>query len=195
MKKHTDLRLLCRIFLTMLKIGAFTFGGGYAMIALLEHEFVEKRNWIDKEEFLNMVAIAESTPGPIAINSATYLGYKTAGVLGSLVGTVGVVLPSFTLIFVISLFFDRFLTLSYVAAAFRGVQACVVYLILTAGIKLLGSIKKNAFNLILLIAVMASMLLCSIFAINFSSVFYILIGGIVGLAVSFVKQAKEGNGK
>ena len=97
--------LLFKIFFTMMKIGLFTFGGGYAMLALLENEFVEKRAWLEKDEFLDMVAIAESTPGPIAINSATYIGYKKAGFLGSTLATVGVCIPSVVIIFLISLFF------------------------------------------------------------------------------------------
>ncbi len=120
------------LFLSFFKIGAFTFGGGYAMIALLENEFVERKKWIDKDEFLNMVAVAESTPGPVAINSATYIGYKINGVTGSAVSTLAVCIPSFIIIYCISLFFDRFLQLTYVSRSFRGIQVCVVYVILSA---------------------------------------------------------------
>ncbi len=181
----------------MLKIGAFTFGGGYAMIALLENEFTEKNNWLGKEEFLDMVAIAESTPGPIAINSATYIGYRVGGVAGSVIGTVAMVLPSFTIIFLISLFFDQFLGLRYVDYAFRGIQACVVYLIITAGLKLFGSLKKSVFNIAVMASVMAAMLLCSLLAVNFSSIYYILICGVLGLAgyAISVWRAKGGEGK
>ncbi len=178
-------RLYLQLFLTMLKIGAFTFGGGYAMIALLENELIAKKKWIEKEEFLDMVAISESTPGPIAINSATYIGYKTGGLIGALVATLGMVIPSFTIIFVISLFFDRFISIAYVGYAFRGIQICVVYLIFTAGLKLLRQMKKNAFNLTIILSVMSAMIVCSIFAVNLSSVFYILISGIAGLCVYF----------
>ena len=132
MKFKTNLQL----FLTMLKIGLFTFGGGYAMIALLENEFVTKRGWLEQEEFLDVAAIAESTPGPIAINSATYIGYKKAGILGSLVATLGMILPSFCIIYAISLFFDAFLSLTAVACAFRGIQIAVIYLILSAGLRM-----------------------------------------------------------
>ena len=107
-------KLIFSLFLTMLKIGLFTFGGGYAMIALLENEFVSKRAWIDKEEFLDMAAIAESTPGPIAINAATYIGYKNAGFLGATVSTLGICFPSFVIIYTISLFFDAFLSFELV---------------------------------------------------------------------------------
>ncbi len=188
-------RLHLQIFLTMLKIGAFTFGGGYAMIALLENEFVTKKKWIEKDEFLDMVAISESTPGPVAINSATYLGYKVGGVLGSVLGTLGVVLPSFTIIFLISLFFDQFLTLTYVGYAFRGIQVCVIYLIFTAGLKLLRELKKSAFNITVTVSVITAMLLCSLFAVSFSSIFYILICGILGLALYFINTLKKGGGE
>ena len=121
-------KMLWELFSTLFKIGLFTFGGGYAMIAFFESEFVEKKKWLDKEEFLDMVAIAESTPGPIAINSATYVGYKNAGIIGAACATLGVVLPSFIIIYVISLFLDAFLTFELVGYAFKGIQAGVVYL-------------------------------------------------------------------
>ncbi len=189
MKQSSRIRICLELFLIMLKIGVFTFGGGYAMIALLENEFISKKNWLDKEEFLDMVAIAESTPGPIAINSATYIGYKTAGFFGSLFATLGVCFPSFLIIYLISLFLDDFLSLHYVACTFRGVQVCVVYLILNAGIKLFKGIKKTPFSICILIAVMLAMIGCSLFSINFSSVFYILISGVLGLAVYFGGKA------
>ena len=165
------MKLICSLFITFLKIGAFTFGGGYAMIALLENEFVEKKKWLEKSEFLDMVAVAESTPGPVAVNSATYIGYKIAGFAGATMSTLAVCIPSFFVIYVISLFFDQFLSLRWVSCAFRGIQVCVIYLILTAGLKMLKSIDKNTLNLTLLTLVMASMLCCSITAVSFSSVF------------------------
>ena len=96
-------KLILTLFLCFFKIGAFTFGGGYAMLSLLENEFVEKKGWLTKDEFLDMIAIAESTPGPVAINSATFIGHKTAGFLGSAFSTLGVVLPSFIIIYVIDI--------------------------------------------------------------------------------------------
>lgn len=180
-----------KLFLIMLKIGLFTFGGGYAMIALLENEFVAKRKWIDSEEFTDMVAIAESTPGPIAINSATYIGYKTGGVLGSAISTVAVCIPSFVIIYLISLFFNAFLEIEWVAAAFRGIQLCVIFLIFSAGIKMLVKMKKSAFNITVLFATTACMLLFSIFAVDFSSIFYILISGALGLIIYLIKLAKN----
>ena len=131
------------LFGTFFKIGAFSFGGGYAMVALLEHEFVEEKRWLTREEFLDMVAIAESTPGPVAVNSATYIGYKLAGVAGAAASTLAVCLPSFAVIYLISLFFDRFLQLTVVANAFKGIQACVIYLILSAGVKMLKNLAAH----------------------------------------------------
>lgn len=189
MKKYLSL------FFTMLKIGLFTFGGGYAMIALLENEFVEKKKYVEKEEFLDMVAIAESTPGPIAINAATYLGYKQLGFLGSLVATVGVVIPSFVIIFAISLFFDAFLSFTLVEYAFRGIQACVIYLIFSAGLKMLKNMKKTAFSVVILSLVLLCMVAFSLFAVKFSTILYILICGSVGVFAYLFKSFKRGESK
>ncbi|MCR4725848.1 MAG: chromate transporter [Clostridia bacterium] len=177
---------LLSLFLTFLKIGAFTFGGGYAMISLLENEFVSKKQWIDKEEFLDILAVSESTPGPIAVNTATFIGYKVGGALGSFLATLAVCLPSFTIIFLISLFFDRFLQIKWVGYAFRGIQVAVVYLIASAGIKILRGLKKNVFNVVVAVAVFACFILLSLFAVRFSSIFYILIAGALGLTLYFI---------
>ena len=164
-----------KLFLVMFKIGLFTFGGGYAMISLLESELVAKRKWLENDEFLNVVAIAESTPGPVAINAATYVGYKLAGVWGSLSATIAVALPSFSIIFLISLFFDAFLSLKYVAYAFDGIQVCVIFLILNAGVKMLLKLERNVWNILITSAVIAAMITLSVLSIAFSSVWYILI--------------------
>lgn len=184
-------KLLLTLFLSFFKIGAFTFGGGYAMLSLLENEFVEKRGWLTKEEFMDMVAIAESTPGPIAINSATFIGYKAAGVLGSALATLGVVLPSFTIIYVISLFLDKFLTFTLVANAFKGIQACVVYLIGSVGIKLFKQMKKKPLNIAILASVLVCMIGFSLFAVKFSSIIYILISGALGIIAFYIERRKE----
>ena len=186
MKKTRDL------FWTFLKIGAFTFGGGYAMVALLEREFVEDKQWLSREEFLDMVAIAESTPGPVAVNSATYVGYKIEGAEGAAASTLAVCLPSFVVIYLISLVFDRFLQLSAVASAFRGIQVCVIYLILSAGLKMLKSLSGTAFNRIIVAGVVAAMVGCSVAAVSFSSLYYILLCGAAGGAALPVKKAAEG---
>lgn len=187
------------LFWDFLKIGAFTFGGGYAMIHLLERQFVARRKWLDREEFLDMVAVAESTPGPVAVNSATYIGYKVDGVIGALSATVAVCLPSFVIIYLISLFLNQFLALTYVAYAFKGIQVCVVYLILSAAWKLWTSMEKNWMNVSILTAVSIAMISFSVFAVDVSSILYIIICGVIGIAVYGVKcmrkernSAKEG---
>ena len=179
------------LFLTMLKIGLFTFGGGYAMIALLENEFVAKKKWIDKDEFLDVAAIAESTPGPIAINAATYIGFKNAGIVGSIIATLGICIPSFVIIYAISLFFDAFLSLTLVAYAFKGIQICVVYLILSAGLKMLKQMKKTEFNIIIILITLICMVVLSLFAVKFSTIFYILISGAFGVVVYFLGKLKK----
>ena len=179
------------LFLTMLKIGLFTFGGGYAMIALLENEFVAKKKWMDKDEFLDMAAIAESTPGPIAINAATYIGFKNAGIVGSVIATLGICIPSFVIIYAISLFFDAFLSLTLVAYAFKGIQICVVYLILSAGLKMLKQMKKTGFNIIIILITLICMVVLSLFAVKFSTIFYILISGAFGVVVYFLGKLKK----
>ena len=181
---------LLNLFWTFFKIGLFTFGGGYAMVAVIEREIVERKKYISQEEFLDLIAIAESTPGPIAVNSATYIGYKIGGVLGSFFATLGVVLPSFIIIFIISFFYEKFLALEYVSYAFKGIQVCVAFLIISAGIKMLKGIKKNVFNALLFIFSLILMLVIKIFNLPISSIYLILVGGVVGLIVMLVNNRK-----
>lgn len=182
---------LMDIFRIFLKIGAFTFGGGYAMIALLEDEFVDKRSWLNESEFLDMTAIAESTPGPVAINAATYLGYKLAGFKGALAASLAVCIPSFAIIYVISFFYERFQQITWVASAFKGIQACVVYLILSAGLRMFIKMKKNVFNVSIFAVVSVSFIFVSLFGISFSSIYYILICGVVGVVVGTLHNMRN----
>ena len=192
------LKSLFRLFLSMFKIGLFTFGGGYAMINLLDNEFVNNKKWINSDEFLDLVAIAESTPGPIAINCSTYIGYKREGILGAIAATIGMCLPSFVIIYCISLFFDKFLSIIWVSAAFKGIQACVVFLIFSAGVKMLKKVKKTPFNITAISVTVVAMVVFSMLSIKFSSIFYILIFSGISLLVYSVKyinsksSAKEG---
>lgn len=185
------LKSLWLLFINMLKIGLFTFGGGYAMIHLLENEFVAKKKWIEEDEFMDLVAIAESTPGPIAINCSTYIGYKKEKILGAVLATLGMCIPSFTIIFFISLFFNQFLSIGWVASAFKGIQVCVVFLILSAGVKMLKKMKKKPFNLIVMSATFLCMVAFGVFAVSFSSIFYILISGFVGLMIYLIGYFKS----
>ena len=188
------LKGLFSLLFSMLKVGLFTFGGGYAMINILENEFVGRKKWLEYDEFMDLVAIAESTPGPIAINCATYIGYKKEKIIGSVFATVGMVLPSLTIIYLISLFFNEFLAITWVASAFKGIQVCVVFLIFSAGLKMLTKIKKSVFNVLVMTVTFLCMVLFSIFAVSFSSIFYILISGALGLlvyTVGYIKGKKQ----
>ncbi|MBE5735587.1 MAG: chromate transporter [Clostridiales bacterium] len=180
------MKKLFYLFLTMFKIGLFTFGGGYAMIALLENEFVEKRKVMDKDEFVNMIAIGEASPGPIAINNATYIGYKISGLWGSLVATIAVCLPSLIIIYLISLVFETFLQIQLVSYAFKGIQVCVALLILSAGIKLFKDVEKKWYNYVVFVVVILLSVLFALFSIKFSVLYYILIGGVLGLIIYYI---------
>ena len=181
-----------RLFLIMFKIGLFTFGGGYAMIPLIENEFVSKRKWIDHDEFVNMIAIAESSPGPIAINMSTYIGYKQGKFFGSLLATIGVVLPSFIIISVISLFLDKFLEVPIIAAAFKGIQVCVVFLILMAGLKMFKKMEKNIFNYIVFSITMLCVIFFSLFSVHFSTIYYILIAAFIAVSIHLITRRCKG---
>ncbi|MBR2337038.1 MAG: chromate transporter [Clostridia bacterium] len=193
--KKLNLKNLLDLALSYFKVGLFTFGGGLAMIAIIQHEYVEKRKWVENSEFESMVAIAESTPGPIAINCATYIGYKVCGVLGAIVATVAVCIPSFFIIYLISLVFDAFMSLKIVQYAFMGIQIAIIFLILSAGVKFFKSMKKTPFNITVFSCSLACMLTFSFFSVKFSSIFFILIGGALGLAVYLIglllKRHKE----
>jgi len=194
MKHNTpaqEVKSLETLFFTFFKIGLFTFGGGYAMIALLEEEFIQRRKWLDKDEFLDMTAIAESTPGPVAINSATYLGYKLTKVPGAATATVAVCLPSFLIIYAISLFFEQFTQLTVIANAFKGIQVCVIYLIFSAGVRMLKALDKSLFATGVLAAVMLVMVGLSLAGVSVSSILLILLSGAAGVAAWLIGRRKE----
>ena len=180
-----------RLFFTMLKIGLFTFGGGYAMIALLENEFVEKKRYMEKDEFLDMVAIAESTPGPIAINAATYVGFKQGGLAGSVASTVGMVIPSFVVIYLISTVLDNFLEIVWIANAFKGIKIGVGMLIFRVALTMLQKMKKAPMPRIIAGTACVVMLLVNFLSLRFSSITLLLLAGSVSLTL-FVIQGKRG---
>lgn len=179
------------LFWTFFKLGLFTFGGGYAMIPQIKEIVVEKKKWLTEDEVLEMIAIAESTPGPIAINMATFIGYRQKGVLGSLLATLGVILPPMTIIFIISLFLEAFMQNQFVQYAFMGIKCAVAYLILNAGLKMLKKTKKNFVNILLIVSVIILMVLFDIFSIKFSSIFFILLGGLIGIILLCIKNHSQ----
>lgn len=182
---------MLELFLTFLKIGLFTFGGGYAMIANIREVVLEKKKWLTEDELLQVITIAESTPGPIAINMATYVGYKRKGVAGSAMATLGVVVPSLAIIFTISLFLDAFMANQYVAYAFTGIKCAVAFLILKAGLNMFAKLEKKVLPMTVFSIVFTGLLLFEVFSINFSSIILILIGGIIGIVAYAIPKKKE----
>ncbi|MBR4762248.1 MAG: chromate transporter [Clostridia bacterium] len=188
--------LIFELFLTFAKIGLFTFGGGYAMIPIIENTCVEKKKWITDEEMMNMTVIAESTPGPIAINCSTYVGFKQKGILGAVAATLGVILPSFIIIFVISLFLDNFLSITFIASAFKGIKCAVGILIVDAALKMFKKIKKTAFSVTITLLTFAALLVIDFLSVNVSSIVLLVAAAIVGVAVCLIgRRGKAGGDK
>ena len=172
---------MSEIFLTFFKIGLFTFGGGYAMIAQIKETICEKKGWLSEDELMEIITIAESTPGPIAINLATFVGYKRRGFIGSLLATLGVVLPSLVILYVISLFLDVFLENRYVAYAFTGIKCAVAFLILKAGMDMLAKLPKKPVSLVVFAVVFVAMIVFEMCSVSFSTIIFILAGGVLGV--------------
>lgn len=188
------MNILFDLFLTFAKIGVFTFGGGYAMIAMIENHCVERKKWISHDEMMNVTVIAESTPGPIAINAATFVGYKQAGFLGAVIATLGIVLPSFLIIFAISSLLDHFLEITVIASAFKGIKIAVGILILDAAITIIRKMHKKPLPRVIMFCSFAAMLLINIFAWNFSSISLMLIAAAVSLTIFCIKGAPDQKG-
>ena len=174
------------LFFTFLKIGAFTFGGGYAMIPLIRREIVEERKWLDDRQMLDIVAIAESTPGPLAVNAATFVGSRTNGVRGALAATSGVVLPSFILIVLISRLLMQVENVKVVQYAFMGIRAGVLVLIAQAFLSLFKQTKKDGFSYILMAGVFLSVLVW-----NANTMIVLLVCGFLGIIRSSVQKGKD----
>ena len=184
--------MLASLFLTFFRIGLFTFGGGYAMLSVIENICVERKKWISHEDLVNVTVIAESTPGPVAINCATFVGYRQKGIAGAAAATLGVVLPSFIIIWLISLFLDRFLEIAWVAGAFRGIRIAVGLLIVDVGVRMMRKMPKEPLRYVILACAFVLMLLISVFAWKVSSIVLLLAAGAVSLAVFLVCEKPAG---
>lgn len=195
MEKEKQARNLLNLFLTFLKLGVFSIGGGPTMLTLLQGELVDKKHWISNDELMEMTAIAESTPGPIAINLATYLGYKKGGFLGALLATLGVIITPFVLMFCISLFLEKVIANKWVSYAFMGVKVGVAFLLLKVSFTLVKNIKKNALGIVLLVGVTIAMVLFTIFSVNFSAIYFILLGALLGLLIYGIIPKRKGEKK
>ena len=174
------------VFWSFFKIGLFTFGGGYAMISVISAELVERRKWITQEDMTDMLIISEMTPGAIAVNSATFVGYRVAGVLGGILGTLGVVLPSLIIITVLSFFVHYLEEVAWLAAAFKGIQAVVVVLIVNAMVKFFKQLDKNWQSYLIAAAALIVTLLT-----DFNVIFLILAGGIYGIVYTLARDARK----
>ena len=178
------------LFITFFKIGAFTFGGGYAMIPVIEREMCEKHKWLKGEEILDIFAISESTPGPIAINSATFVGYRVAGMLGSFCATLGVVLPSFIIISLISLVLKEFSELEVVQFAFNGIRAGVLALVIKAFYSMYKKCPKGLFSYILMFGAFAASLFIDILGLDISIIYIIVTCAVIGLIHSIIERKR-----
>ena len=185
------MNILLDLFLTFAKIGIFTFGGGYAMISMIENNCVERKQWITHDEMMNVTVIAESTPGPIAINCATFTGYKKAGFVGALAATLGMIVPSFVVIYLISMLLDNFLELTIIANAFKGIKVAVGILILDAAITMIKKMHKKKLPRTIMICSCIAMFCINLFAWNFSAISLMLIAAVVSLTIFILNGAPE----
>ena len=183
---------LSALFLTFARIGLFTFGGGYAMIGLIEDQCVERKKWITHDEMMNITVVAESTPGPIAINCATYVGYQRAGLAGALAATIGIVLPAFVILFLISMFLDQFLSIGWIASAFRGIRIAVALIIAEAGVNMLRKMPKKPLPVAIACSALFVMLLIHFLSLRFSSIALMLLAAAVSLALGAAGLCKGG---
>ena len=190
--------ILLDLFFTFFKIGAFTFGGGYAMIALLDKDCVDNKKWITSDELMNITVIAESTPGPIAINCATYTGYKMKGLLGAIVATLGMILPSTIIIYIVSIFFEDLLSNSIISNVFKGIRVAVCILIVQAAIKMIKKVMKNSKKKLLPSIIISSsfliVLTSNLLGTHFSTIYLILVSGFIGYFVYGKKPNKNMGG-
>ena len=190
-----SMKILFTLFLTFARIGLFTFGGGYAMISVIEHLCAEKKGWITHEELLEMMVIAESTPGPIAINCATFIGHKIAGISGAVAATLGIVVPSFLIIYLISMFLENFLELTLIANAFRGIKIAVGLLILDAGFNMAKKAKKTRMTWAILISACVIMLAIHIFSWNISAISLMVTAAVISVLVLILGDCRKKGGE
>lgn len=184
--------ILLDLFLTFAKVGAFTFGGGYAMLSVISDACVDKKKWITADDMMNITVIAETTPGPVSVNCATFTGYRTKGVAGAIAATAGLVTPSFIVIYLISLFLDRFLEYPIVANAFTGIKIGVGFLVLEAALGMMKKLEKDSLTKIFLWGACGIILLTDMLAINFSTITMMVMCAGFSLAIYVARKQKGG---
>lgn len=186
-KGDEKMKQLFQLFITFAKIGGMTFGGGYAMLPFLQREIVEKNKWATEEEIMDYFAIGQCTPGVIAVNTATFIGYKLAGVLGGILATLGVIFPSLVIISIIAAFIRNFADIEAVQHAMNGIQICVCALILDATIKLVKKSFADAYCIIIFAITIAVSLFTGI-----SAVFIVIGAGLLGIIINRLKDSFTG---
>lgn len=191
-KEEAEMKLLSDLFLTFTKIGLFTFGGGYAMVPVIEHACVDQKQWITHDDMMNITVIAESTPGPIAINCATFVGYRQKGLIGAITATLGIVLPSLMIIFLIALLLDGFLEITVIRNAFKGIKLAVGLLILDAALRMIRKMPKKPLPRLIMGGTALMMTIITFFSLRFSSVSLMLCAGLVSLSLYALRNGKAG---
>ena len=186
------MKILFELFLAFFKTGLFTFGGGYAMLPLIERICVREKHWLTEEEMTDLPAVAESSPGPVAINCATYVGYKQKGIAGAIAATFGMVVPSFIIILVISFFLDRFLENKWVAGAFYGIKIAVGILIIDAAVKLFSKLPRKALTITTGAVSFLLMMAVNIFALRITSIVFMLFAAAAGFIIYLVNRKRKG---
>lgn len=180
--------ILRELFFTFARIGMFTFGGGYAMLSLIRHACIEQKHWMSSEEMMDVTVIAESTPGPVAINCATWVGWKQKGMAGALAATAGIVMPSFCIIYVISLFLDHYAEIAWIAGALTGIRAAAGILIADAALKMIRRMPQKLFPRMILCASFAAMTAADLCGLPVSSLSVMAAAALISLAVCFMNQ-------
>ena len=185
---------LSTLFATFAKIGLFTFGGGYAMISIIEDECVEKNHWINHDDMMNVTIMAESTPGPIAINCATFVGNHQAGIPGAIAATLGMILPSFVIIFAISMFLEDFMQIEIVAHAFAGIKIAVGILIIDAAVTMITKMERGAFPLTVMLCACTVMVLSDLLTLRIPSAALLIVAALVGIISLVIRNATSTRG-
>lgn len=175
------MKLLLQLFWTFLKIGALTFGSGYAMISIIEHEVVDRKHWFEREDFLNQFTLAQSAPGPFSLNTAVFTGYRVKGIWGAAASVLGLIIPSFVIILLLAVYLQGFRDNTYVNAAFKGLRPCVVALIAVPCVRLVMSLK-GPWQMLLAAASLAVILMTGI-----SPVLLLIAGSVIGIIITFIK--------
>ena len=190
------MKIIVDLFLIFAKIGLFTFGGGYGMISLIKEECVEKRNWVEDDEFVNIIAVSESTPGPIAVNMATYIGFKKAGILGAIFATLGVISPSIIVLYIVSVFFKDLLKIEIVDKAFKGIRIAVGIIIVRSAITLMEHEVKTTNNknttIFLLLAFSTVILILYILKIHVNTLHVIVVAFIISILILLYNNIMRG---